>query len=82
MERKLASIRVIKDVQPIEGADKICKYLVDGWWVVDGIGKYNIGDKVTYYEVDSVLPICPEFEFLRKCCYVKKIGFLMVKVFG
>lgn len=73
MERKLASIRKIQEIKLIEGADKICAYRVDGWWVVDSINKYNIGELVVYYEIDSFLPITPQFEFLRKSS-IKKMG--------
>ena len=69
--RKLATIQKIADVQPIEGADKICKYKVNGWWVVDQVGKYDVDELVIYCEVDSYLPIKPEFEFLRKSSYKK-----------
>lgn len=55
-ERKLATVRSIAEIKPIEGADKICAYRVDGWWVVDQVGKYNAGDLVIYCEVDSWLP--------------------------
>lgn len=73
MERKLASIRKIQEIKPIEGADKICAYRVDGWWVVDGINKYNAGDLAIYYEIDSFIPVTPQFEFLRKSSF-KKMG--------
>jgi RNA ligase (TIGR02306 family) len=73
MERKLASIRKIQEIKLIEGADKICAYRVDGWWVVDSINKYNVGELVVYYEIDSFLPITPQFEFLRKSS-IKKMG--------
>jgi len=56
MERVLASVEVIKDIKPIEGADKICSYKVKGWNVVDSIDKYKIGDFVVYCEVDSFIP--------------------------
>jgi RNA ligase (TIGR02306 family) len=55
-ERKLATIRVIEEVKPIEGADKICAYRVGGWWVVDQVGKYIVGYKVVYVEIDSWIP--------------------------
>lgn len=71
-ERKLATIRRVSDVKSIDGADKICAYCVDGWWVVDQIDKFIVGDLAVYFEIDSVLPIRDEFEFLRKGCYVKK----------
>jgi len=74
MERKLASIRVISDIQPIEGADAIELAIVDGWKVVvaKNVG-HQIGNKVVYCEIDSFLPIEPEFEFLRKSSF-KKMG--------
>jgi len=72
--RKLASIRVISDIQSIEGADAIELATVDGWKVVvaKNVG-HQIGNKVVYCEIDSFLPIEPEFEFLRKSSF-KKMG--------
>jgi tRNA-binding EMAP/Myf-like protein len=74
MERKLASIRVISDLSPIEGADKIELATIDGWKIVvaKDVG-HKVGDKVIYCEIDSFLPIRDEFEFLRKTSY-KKMG--------
>jgi RNA ligase (TIGR02306 family) len=47
---------------------------VDGWKVVvaKNVG-HKIGDLVVYCEVDSFLPIKPEYEFLRKSSF-KKMG--------
>ena len=56
VERALASIRRIVEIKPIEFADKICAYRVDGWWAVDTIEKYNIDDLVVYVEIDSWVP--------------------------
>ena len=74
MERKLASIRRISDIQPIEGADMIELAIVDGWKVVvaKDVG-HKVGNLVVYCEIDSFLPIKEEFEFLRKSSY-KKMG--------
>lgn len=74
IERKLATIRKISDISPIEGADKIEIVSVDGWKVVvaKDVG-HKIGDLVVYCEIDSFLPIREEFEFLRKTSY-KKMG--------
>lgn len=55
-ERKLATIRKIAEIKSIEGADRIVAYRVDGWWVVDSVGKYNVDDLVVYLEVDSFVP--------------------------
>lgn len=72
--RKLASIRRIKNIEPIEGADRIELATVDGWKVVvaKDVG-HQEGDLVVYCEVDSFLPIEPQYEFLRKTSY-KKMG--------
>jgi len=74
MERKLATVRKIVDIQPIEGADMIELAIVDGWKVVvaKNVG-HKVGDMVIYCEIDSFLPIKEEFEFLRKSSY-KKMG--------
>ena len=71
--RKLASIKKIEEIKLIEGADKICAYRVGGWWVVDSVTKYKVGDLAVYYEIDSFLPVRPQFEFLRKSSF-KRIG--------
>jgi RNA ligase (TIGR02306 family) len=72
--RKLASIKIIDGIQPIEGADMIELAVVGGWKVVvaKDVG-HKVGDHVVYCEIDSFLPIKPEFEFLRKSSF-KKMG--------
>jgi tRNA-binding EMAP/Myf-like protein len=54
--RTLASIQVIKKIEPIEGADRIELATVLGWHVVIQKGLYHEGDLVIYLEIDSVLP--------------------------
>lgn len=71
--RKLASVRKITKIEPIENADAIEIAVVDGWRVVTKKGEYQPGDLCIYCEIDSFLPIKPEFEFLRKSSY-KKMG--------
>jgi len=73
MERKLASIRKIKEILPIEGADVIEIAVVDGWKVIAKKDEYKPGDLCIYCEIDSFLPIREEFEFLRKSSF-KKMG--------
>lgn len=74
--RKLASIRRISEIKPIDGADTIEAVRVDGWWVVSKKGEFKVDDMCVYFEVDSFLPIRPEFEFLRKSCFrsTKNLG--------
>jgi hypothetical protein len=71
-KRKLASVQEIESISPIEGADKIemCTMVGLGWQCV--IGKKDnlkVGDKIIYFEVDSILPEKPEYEFLRERKY-------------
>jgi RNA ligase (TIGR02306 family) len=56
MERKLASIRRIAEVKPIEGADAIEAVRVDGWWVVAKKNEFQVDDLVVYFEIDSWIP--------------------------
>lgn len=54
--RKLATIRKIDSLTPIEGADKIELATVGGWKVVAQKGLYNVGDLAVYFEIDSWIP--------------------------
>lgn len=73
--RKLASIQKIERIDPIPDADSIEVATVLGWHVVVKKGEFQPGQMVVYAEIDSVLPEKPEYEFLRKCCYLDKNGF-------
>lgn len=63
--RKLATIREIKEVQEIPGADNICLVIIDGWQCVAQKGEFQIGDACVYFEIDSIVPDVPMFEFMR-----------------
>lgn len=63
--RKLASIKTISDIQPIEGKDRIVLAMVDGWQVIVKKDEFKVGDKCIYCEIDSVIPETEQFEFLR-----------------
>ena len=56
IDRKLASIRQIRDLQPIKGADNIECATVDGWKVVVRKGEFFVGELVVYLEIDSWVP--------------------------
>jgi len=71
MQRKLASIQVIHDVQPIQGADAIECVSVLGWKCVVKKGEFKRLDLCVYFEVDSFLPVRDVFEFLRSSSYKK-----------
>lgn len=56
-ERKMATIRRINKIEPIEGADKIVKATVGGWQLVTAIDNgFKEGDLVVYCEIDSWIP--------------------------
>jgi RNA ligase (TIGR02306 family) len=54
--RKMASIRRIDDIRPIEGADAIECAVVGGWTVVVKKGEFAVGDLAVYCEIDSWIP--------------------------
>ena len=71
--RHLATVSKVEEIQPIEGADRIVRARVKGWWVVTQKENFKEGDKCVYYEVDSFLPITPEYDFLLKGSSPKKM---------
>jgi RNA ligase (TIGR02306 family) len=54
--RKLATIRKIDNIRPIEGADAIECAVVGGWTVVIKKGEFKVGDLAVYLEIDSWVP--------------------------
>jgi RNA ligase (TIGR02306 family) len=69
--RKLVTIRQISDITPIPHADQIECLTIDGWKVVSKKSEFSPGDLCVFFEIDSVLPLNPIFEFLRKSSYIK-----------
>ncbi len=64
--RKLATIQEISKLQPIENADNLEIASVLGWSCVVRKGEFKEGDLCVYFEIDSLLPITKDFEFLAK----------------
>lgn len=55
--RKLVSIQTIDRIEPIPGADRIVLAHVLGWQVIINKDMHlAVGDKVAYFETDSLLP--------------------------
>ena len=71
--RKLASIRQITEILPIEGADLIVRVRVDDWYCVALKTEFGIGDLCVYFEIDSFIPLILQVEHLRAKAY-KKMG--------
>ena len=55
-ERKLATIRRIAEIKPIEGANAIEAVRVDGWWVVAKKDECAVDSLSVYLEIDSWVP--------------------------
>jgi RNA ligase (TIGR02306 family) len=65
--RKLATIRQVDAIKPIEGADAIELAIFGGWQVVvKKSQEIKPGMLVVYCEIDSVFPEKPAYEFLRQ----------------
>lgn len=70
--RKLASIRAVSNIRPIEGKDFIEQVNVGGWNIIVKKGEFKEGDLCVYVEIDSQLPPTDEFKFLEKKKYIIK----------
>lgn len=64
--RKLAHIESIESIEPIIGADYICKCKVLGWEICAKKDLYEVGQMIVFFELDSLLNVTdPRFEFLK-----------------
>lgn len=68
--RKLASVQVIRDLLPIENADRIELAHIEWFQCVVPKG-YHVGDKVIYIETDSICPKNETFAFLNGKSHIK-----------
>lgn len=69
MTTKLATVQIITNIEPIEGADKIEKCTVLGWQCVVKKGDFKVGDACIYCEIDSMMPVLPIYDFLAQRKY-------------
>lgn len=53
--RKLASVQRVNEITPAKGLDKLELVSVVGWNSLAPKGMYKVGDKVVYFEPDSLL---------------------------
>lgn len=79
MSRKLASVQSVKAIRPIEGADRIEVVQILNWDCVARKGEFNVGDRVIYFEIDSLLPDIPAFEFLKGSSWSQKLNKYKIK---
>ncbi|MGB8216549.1 MAG: RNA ligase family protein [Candidatus Methanoperedens sp.] len=62
--RKLATIQKIRSLSDHSNADTLELATVLGWPVIVKKCEFEVGDLCCYFEIDSVLPNIPSFEFL------------------
>ena len=54
--RKMATIQIIRDITPIEGADSIVLAHINGWAAVVKKDEFSVGQYVVFCEIDSWVP--------------------------
>ena len=57
----------------IPKADFIESVRINDWWVIVKKDEFKVDDLVLYYEIDSFLPVKPEYEFLLRGSKPKKM---------
>lgn len=84
--RKMAYVVTVNSIEPIEGKDRIVYIgFKENTYKVIAKKDVQVGDKLAYFEVDSILPVRNEFEFLRDKCFKQNLnGFKIsaMKMFG
>ena len=56
---KLATIEIIKELLPIDGADRIETCQINGWRSVVRKGDFKVGDRVVFIPIDTILDPAP-----------------------
>lgn len=77
---KLATIRYIYEIKPIENADNIEIAVIEGKDHIIRKGYFQSRQMVLHFAINSFLPIHPIFEFLKNTSYRKmgnREGFLV-----
>ena len=69
-KRALAYTAIIHDIKDIPGADNIQLGYVNAWSIIIKKNEFKEGDKVVFFEIDSLVPADnPVFSFLQKTNY-------------
>jgi hypothetical protein len=71
MSRDLAVITKVQKIEAIPNYDKVVKATIDNYPVIVQKDQFKEGDLCIYVGYDTLLPVKPEFEFLRKNSYSK-----------
>lgn len=71
MTKDLAIITRVQKIEPIPNYDRVVKATIENYPVIVQKDQFKEGDLCVYVREDSLLPVKPEFEFLRKNSYSK-----------
>lgn len=71
MVRDLAIIAKVQKIEGIPKYDKVVKATIENYPVIVQKDQFKEGDLCVFVFYDTVLPVKPEFEFLRKSSYSK-----------
>ena len=79
--RDMAKIVTIKSVIPMFQKDRICAvtFNENGYEVIVPKNEAIVGNKMVFIEADSILPVKPEWEFLRKRCFKPALNGFLIK---
>lgn len=75
----LAVVCRIQGITPIEGRDRIELCRIANYNSIVQKNQFKEGDLAIYIFYDAVLPVRPEFEFLRKRCYSSRLDGFRIK---
>jgi RNA ligase (TIGR02306 family) len=70
--RKLASVQIIKDIVEHTNSDNLALAKVLGWQVVVKRNEFKPGQKIVYFEIDSLLPDKTWCDFMKNCDFKVK----------
>ena len=71
MARELAIVTRVQKIEPIPNYDRVVKATIENYPVIVQKDQFKEGDLCVYIGYDTLLPVKPEFEFLRKNSYSK-----------
>lgn len=77
--RNLVSLRKVRKLDNIEGADNILLANIDGWQCVVKKDEFVEGDWGVYFEIDSIIPYAPWNDHLFKTDSDRNKGKLRIK---
>ena len=78
INRKLASIQIISKIEDAPNSDSLAKAQVLGWQVVVKRNEFQVGQKIVYFEIDSILPDVDWSSFMKE----KKFRIKSIKLRG